>query len=125
MTKAQVQLTATQGLTVVQTTLAALKAFIPAIAAAGGPIGMGISAAAALIPLISQIPTGGEISEADQQALLTDVDNIVSGKAFEGSEWQQSGYEDASDEVEAARKLIADHDARLAAQPKATTGQQL
>lgn len=127
-----ISISATQGLTIVQTTLSALKAFIPAIAAVGGPIGMGISLAASLIPLISKIPTGGEITDETQAKYRQEVDDIISGKAFEGEEWKQSGYAAASVHIDGALKDIAAHDkqvaAEAAAQPKVaevTQGQQL
>lgn len=79
-------------LNIVNTQLPFLKAVIPALASIGGPIGLAISAAQGLIEIIRAIPTGGEVSVADQQLLLDEVNAIISGEAFEGAEWKQSGF---------------------------------
>jgi len=86
----QVAMGAQSALTFVQTLLPVLEATVPSIGAAAGPIGLGISAAALLIPLISQLHLGGTITSEQQAELLNRIANILSGLAFNGPEWQPS-----------------------------------
>ena len=53
-----IQINASMALDVIKTMLPVLEAYVPAIAAMGGPIGLGISAASLLLPLLSKIPSG-------------------------------------------------------------------
>jgi hypothetical protein len=88
----QITVTASQSLTLIQSVLALVKTFYPAAAALGGPVGLAVSAAAALIPLIKQIPTEKVITVDDQAKLLSEVQSILDGTAFTGPEWKPSGY---------------------------------
>jgi hypothetical protein len=92
MNNDQITVTAQQSLTLIQAVLALVKAFYPAAVALGGPAGLAVSAAAALIPLIKQIPTEQVITCDDQQKLLSEVQSILDGTAFSGPEWKPSGY---------------------------------
>lgn len=92
MTKDQFVTDSKSVLAVVNSQLPFLKAVIPALASNAGMVGMAVSAAAALVEIIKAIPTGGTISKEEQQTLLNEVNDIVSGKAFEGDEWKPSGY---------------------------------
>jgi cation transporter-like permease len=69
----------------VQAVLPALEAAVPALAAAGGPIGLGVGAAAALLPLLEALPSG-LISVQDQADLVQRIQSL--GTAFGGKEWQ-------------------------------------
>lgn len=88
MNKDQIALAGEQALAIVNTQLPLLKLILPAVAAAGGPVTLGIAAAAALLPLIRALPVGGLVDAETQQKLMDEVNDIVSGKAFEGPEWQ-------------------------------------
>jgi hypothetical protein len=76
----------------VQAILPVLEASIPAVAAAGGPIGLGVSAAAIALPLliqlIQQIEAQGVILPADQQTRLDQVTKALTD--FTGQEWKPS-----------------------------------
>ncbi len=92
LTKDQVVVDSKAVLTVINSQLPFLKAVIPALASNAGLVGMAVSAAQALVAIIQAIPTGGTISAEEQAVLKKEVDDIVSGKAFEGDEWKPSGY---------------------------------
>ncbi len=92
MTKNDIVVDSKAVLNVVNSQLPFLKAVIPALASNAGMVGMAVSAAQALLAIIDSIPTGGVISVADQAVLKQEVEDIVSGKAFEGDEWKPSGY---------------------------------
>ena len=81
-----IEIDASKALEIIQTVLPILEAYIPAIAAMGGPIGLGISAVAALLPLLQKIPSG-LISPDVQQALATRIVNLQT-TAFSGPQWQ-------------------------------------
>ena len=67
-----------------------LKQALPVVEAAGGPIGLGLSAAQALLPLIDAIPMGGTVSVEAQQARRDAVEAILNADTFSGPEWQLS-----------------------------------
>lgn len=90
MSQSTIIFRAEQALEIVRKTLPLIQAYGPAAAAIGGPVGLGISAAVALLPLIEKIPVGELLTIDEQAALKSQVDDIVSGKAFEGSQWQKS-----------------------------------
>lgn len=76
-------------LDVIRKALPYLETFFPAAGAAAGPAGLAIAAAAALLPLLKSIPTGGVISDAEQAALLARIMNIIAN-GFQGPQWQVS-----------------------------------
>lgn len=80
-----IEIDASQALQVIQGILPVLEQWVPAVAALGGPIGLGVSAAAALLPLLEKIPSG-LISDADQAALAARVAALQT-TAFSGPEW--------------------------------------
>lgn len=80
-----IEIDAGKVLAAVQAVLPALEAAIPALAAAGGPITLGVSALAALLPLIEAIPAG-LISVQEQTDLAQRIQTL--GTAFAGPEWQ-------------------------------------
>lgn len=92
MEKNQIVLGANTALNIINTQLPFLKAVIPALAGNAGLVGMAVSAAQAILAIIESIPTGGVISVEDQAILRDEVKDIISGKAFEGNEWKQSGF---------------------------------
>jgi hypothetical protein len=81
-----VEIVAEDALNVINTVLPFVEKAIPLVAAAGGPIGLGVSAAAALIPLLEQIPTGSVITVSQQSALAARIAALPS--LFSGREWQ-------------------------------------
>jgi hypothetical protein len=81
-----VEIVAEDALNVINTVLPFVEKAIPVVAAAGGPVGLGVSAAAALIPLLQQIPTGTVITVAQQSALAARIAALPS--LFSGPEWQ-------------------------------------
>lgn len=87
-----ITLDAQKALTFVDGILPILEASVPAIAAAGGPIGMGISAAALAVPLIediiNQIEAQGVVDVSAQQARLDAVDLAMTD--FHGDNWKVS-----------------------------------
>ncbi len=80
-----IEIDAQKVLAAVQTVLPALEQAIPVVAAAGGPIALGVSAAAALLPLIEAIPSG-LISAEEQTDLAARINGL--GSQFAGPEWQ-------------------------------------
>lgn len=90
MTPTQISLDAKQGLGIVQTVLPLLESMIPQVAAGSALANLIISGGEALVPLIASIPTGELISVEEQAALMARNDDIRSGNAFTGPEWQKS-----------------------------------
>jgi hypothetical protein len=80
-----IEIDAEEALAVVQSVLPALESYLPSVAAIGGPLGLGVSALSALLPLINLIPSG-LISVAGQADLVNRV-NLL-GSQFGGPEWQ-------------------------------------
>jgi len=90
----QIQIDAGELLTFINSVLPVVEANVPAIAGAAGPIGLGVSAAAALLPLLSKIPIGPVFTAEVQQDIL----NRVQARAlldFSGPVWQKSTTEAA------------------------------
>lgn len=85
MTLQTIEIDAEEALSIVQKTLPVVEAYIPMAASAAGPIGLGVSAAGALLGLLSKIPTG-LISDADQQSLADRIAALQT-TAFKGPEW--------------------------------------
>lgn len=83
----KIAIAAEDAVKLVKNLLPFLEAAIPAVAAAGGPVGLGVSAAAALVPLLEQIPTGELVSVDEQQAQFNTVTSIVDGTAFDSPDW--------------------------------------
>lgn len=87
-----ITLDAQKVLTFAEGILPILEQSVPAVAAAGGPIGMGVSAAALAIPLvqeiIGQISAQGTIDTTTQQARLDAVNQAFTD--FHGANWQVS-----------------------------------
>jgi hypothetical protein len=81
-----VEIVAEDALNVINTVLPFVEKAIPVVAAAGGPIGLAVSAAAALIPLLQEIPTGSVITVSQQSALAARIAALPS--LFSGREWQ-------------------------------------
>lgn len=88
-----ITLDAQKALAFVQGILPILEASIPAVGAASNPIGLGISGAAILLPLvadlIAQLEAKGIISPDEQQARLAKVEKALTD--FSGPEWRPSG----------------------------------
>jgi hypothetical protein len=81
-----VEIVAEDALNVIDTVLPFVEKALPAVAAVGGPIGLGVSAAAALLPLLNQIPTGTVITVAQQSALAARIAALPN--MFSGPEWK-------------------------------------
>jgi hypothetical protein len=81
-----VEIVAEDALNVINTVLPFVEKAMPVVAAAGGPIGLGVSAAAALLPLLQQIPTGTVITVAQQSALAARIAALPG--MFTGPEWK-------------------------------------
>lgn len=83
---------AQRALAFVETVLPILERSLPAVAAAGGPIGMGVSAVAVAIPLITdmiaQLEAQGLIDAPAQQARVDAVDQAMTD--FHGENWKVS-----------------------------------
>jgi len=73
----------------VNNVLPVLETAVPALAAAGGPVGLGVSAAAALLPLLEQIPIGPTYTVEMQQNILNRVQAITL-LDFSGPQWKKS-----------------------------------
>ena len=74
-----------------QAALGVINGVLPIIEAAGvagGPAGLAISGAAALIPLLEKIPVGGVLTVDGQAALWNRIQNIIE-KGFSAPEWQR------------------------------------
>lgn len=77
--------------TTLQQVLALLRASSSALAAVPvvGQISLGLSAVTGLVlPLIDALFRRGEISIAEQKELQAEVEAILSGKKFDGPQWQ-------------------------------------
>lgn len=85
----QIQIDASEILQFINSILPPLEAAIPAVAAAGGPIGLGASLAAGLLPLLSKIPIGPVFTVEVQQDILTRV-QAINLLDFSRPEWQKS-----------------------------------
>jgi hypothetical protein len=88
-TKDNIQLGATEAVGIINTVLPFLKTALPIVRSAGGPIGMGIAALEALVPLIQRIPTNDPVSLAAQAAQLKEIEDITQF-GFTGPEWKKS-----------------------------------
>lgn len=84
-----IQIDASEILQFINSMLPTLEAAIPAVAQVGGPIGLGVSAAAGLLPLLSKIPIGEVYTVEVQQDILTRV-QALSLLDFSRPEWQRS-----------------------------------
>lgn len=84
-----ISMTAQEGLGLVNTLLPILEVAIPGIA--GGPVGLGVSAALAITPvvirLINRLAASGAIDAATQQAQLERVAGVLD---FTGDTWSKS-----------------------------------
>jgi hypothetical protein len=87
-TKQTIQMDAALILGSVKTILPALEAAIPAVAAAGGPIGLGIAAAGGLLTLLGQIEIGGVMTVDEQAALSARITAAMQG-GFKKPEWTE------------------------------------
>lgn len=87
-----ITLDAQKALAFVQGILPVLEASIPAVGAAAGPVGLGVSGAALLLPLvgdiITQLQAQGIIDPATQQDRLAKVTKALTD--FTGPEWKPS-----------------------------------
>lgn len=76
-----IALTAQEGLGLVNTLLPILESAVPALGAAAGPIGLGMSAAISMTPvvirLINRLAASGAIDAATQQAQLERVASVL------------------------------------------------
>jgi len=81
-----IEINAVMALDVIKTILPVLEAYVPAIAAMGGPIGLGISAASLLLPLLAKIPSG--VISIEEQAALEHRIMTLQTIAFSGPQWQ-------------------------------------
>lgn len=91
MTAAQgqtISIGANEALTLLQTLVPILESSIPAVGAASGPIGLGVSAAVLLAPiiirLINRLAAAGTIDAATQQAQLERVASVLD---FTAANW--------------------------------------
>jgi uncharacterized protein (UPF0333 family) len=84
-----VQLDSQLVLQAVQAALPAIEALIPAAGQNAQTINLATSAAAALLPLLSNIPTGGIISVQDQARQFARIYSIIAGTPLTGPEWQK------------------------------------
>jgi ABC-type antimicrobial peptide transport system permease subunit len=83
-----IQMDAQAALDFIKSALPILEATIPAVGAAAGPIGLGVSAAALLLPLLAQIPIGTVITAEEQQALKHRVQEMAL-LDFSSPAWQK------------------------------------
>ena len=81
-----IQVDSAVAINLINNILPILEAYVPAVGANAGTINLGISAAAALLPLLSQIPTSSSVSAAEQAAQYARVYAVLSGKPL-GPEW--------------------------------------
>lgn len=83
-----IQVDASLVLKAVQGALPAIEALIPAAGQNAQNINLATSAASALLPLLSSIPTGGIVSVQDQAKTFARVYSILAGQPLTGPEWQ-------------------------------------
>lgn len=84
-----IQLDAGEFLAFLDKILPIVEAYVPPIAAAAGPIGWGVSGAAALLPLLSKIPIGPVFTAEVQQSYLDRIQARVL-LDFSAPAWQKS-----------------------------------
>jgi len=81
-----IEIDASEALQLIQTFLPILEQVGP-LASVAGPVGVGVSAAIALLGLLNKIPSG-LISDADQAALQARIAALQTTTPFSGPEWQ-------------------------------------
>ncbi len=84
-----IQLDVGEVLTFIDGVLTPLEAVLPQVAAVGGPIGLGVSAAAAILPLLSKIPIGQVYTVEVQQDILNRAQALTL-LDFSGAQWKRS-----------------------------------
>lgn len=84
-----IEVDAQKVLAVIDTLLPFAEKYIPAIAPLGGPVGLGVSLASSLLPLIGLIPVGPVMTAAMQQNYLNRVQALVL-LDFSGPRWKVS-----------------------------------
>jgi len=84
-----IEIGATEAIGIIDSILPIAEKALPVLAAAGGPIGMGVSVAAALLPLLQKIPIGPEFTVETQQDYLSRI-QAVNLLDFSGPAWQLS-----------------------------------
>jgi len=82
-----IQVDSNVALNLANTLLPVLEKYSPAVAGDANAINLGITAAQALLPLLSQIHGSGLISAQDQAIQLSRVYAILSGNSLQGKEW--------------------------------------
>jgi hypothetical protein len=85
----KIEVDAQQVLNFINGILPLLEASVPAVAAIGGPIGLGVSAAAAILPFLASIPIGTVYTVEIQQDILNRV-QAINLLDFSGPQWQKS-----------------------------------
>jgi hypothetical protein len=83
----KVEMTGEEILAFIQTILPYLESSLPAVAAVGGPIGMGISAAGLLLTFLDKIPIGPTFTVDQQQQLRDRVQSWLLD--FSQQPWQK------------------------------------
>lgn len=84
-----IEIAATEALGIIDAVLPIVEKAAPFAAAAGGPIGLGVSAAAALLPLLQKIPIGPEFTVEQQQSYLDRI-KIQTLLDFSAPAWKLS-----------------------------------
>lgn len=84
-----IQLDVGELLTFVNGVLTPLEAVLPQVAAVGGPIGLGVSAAAAILPLLSKIPIGEVYTVEVQQDIFARAQALTL-LDFSAAQWKRS-----------------------------------
>lgn len=84
-----IEIDAQKVLTLIDTLLPFAEKYIPQVAAIGGPIGLGVSLAGSLLPLLNDIPTGTVITPEIQADRLARIQSIAF-LDFSGHQWMQS-----------------------------------
>lgn len=84
-----IEIGATEVLGIIDSVLPIVEKALPVVAASAGPVGLGVSAAAALLPLLQKIPVGPTFTVDTQQQYLQRI-QAMSLLDFSGAAWQPS-----------------------------------
>lgn len=84
-----IEIGATEAIDIIDSVLPIVEKAVPIVADAAGPVGLGVSAAAALLPLLQKIPIGPEFTVETQQGYLQRI-QAISLLDFSGKAWQPS-----------------------------------
>lgn len=84
-----IEIGATEALGIIDSVLPIVEKALPVVAASAGPVGLGVSAAAALLPLLQKIPIGPTFTVETQQSYLQRI-QAVSLLDFSSAAWQPS-----------------------------------